>query len=155
LDRRRPVETGATQSGTQNGGNHTEQHEPRSALLPNGCHLLGRAGRGSSSFSWGDEMSKTTKNRKSYRNGDPITLACGCDGCSPSMVNGILCHETGCPDAWRDDVRECDWCGRDFAQEERTQRFCDESCAAAYHGRDLCEDWDKIIEEEEAELQDA
>ena len=47
--------------------------------------------------------------RKAYRNGDPIELSCGCNGCSPSMINGVLCHEQGCPDAWRDKaVEECD-----------------------------------------------
>jgi len=41
--------------------------------------------------------------RKNYNNGDEISLKQnGCDGCSPSMINGVLCHETGCPDAWRD-----------------------------------------------------
>lgn len=41
--------------------------------------------------------------RSTYRNGDSIGLAWnGCDGCSPSMIQGVFCHETGCPDAWRD-----------------------------------------------------
>ncbi len=41
--------------------------------------------------------------RTTYRNGDPIDLKHnGCDGCDPCMINGIFCHETGCPDAWRD-----------------------------------------------------
>lgn len=41
--------------------------------------------------------------RSTYRNGDPIGLIhCGCDSCNPSMINGALCHEHGCPDAWRD-----------------------------------------------------
>ena len=71
--------------------------------------------------------------RKTYRNGDSIGLqACGCDGCSPSMVNGHLIHEAGCPDAWRDFKRECKWCGSEFYPREAGQRFCDEDCAAAY-----------------------
>ena len=42
--------------------------------------------------------------RTRYRNGDPIGLkANGCDGCSPVRVNYTLCHEAGCPDAWRDE----------------------------------------------------
>lgn len=41
--------------------------------------------------------------RTRYRNGDPIRLQhCGCDGCNVGTVNGKLCHETGCPEAWRD-----------------------------------------------------
>ncbi len=70
--------------------------------------------------------------RTHYRNGDSITLG-GCDGCNPMMIQGVLCHETGCPDAWRDSTVECPWCGQDFTPEERYQRFCDESCAEAYN----------------------
>jgi hypothetical protein len=51
--------------------------------------------------------------RANYRNGDPIDLKHnGCDGCSPAMVNGTLCHERGCPDAWRDSAQ---------SEEEATQ----------------------------------
>ena len=53
--------------------------------------------RRSSSTSWSLPM------REHYNNGDPIDLKHnGCDGCSPSMINGVLVHERGCPDAWRD-----------------------------------------------------
>ncbi len=63
--------------------------------------------------------------RTTYRNGAPIGLeAHGCDGCSPARINGTLCHETGCPDAWRDAARECDWCGIDFAPEDRHAKNC-------------------------------
>jgi hypothetical protein len=51
--------------------------------------------------------------RTHYRNGDEIGLQyCGCDGCSPCMVDGVLCHEHGCPDAWRDYPQQDD--GEDF-----------------------------------------
>ena len=62
--------------------------------------------------------------RTNYRNGDEISLSCGCDGCSPSMINGVLCHEGGCPDAWRDRAVACFECGCDFYQTERYQRTC-------------------------------
>jgi hypothetical protein len=72
--------------------------------------------------------------RTHYRNGDEISLkTTGCDGCSPSYVNGHLCHEQGCPDAWRDDSRECKWCGSHFRPQEREQWFCDEACAESYN----------------------
>lgn len=48
--------------------------------------------------------------RERYRNGDPIGLN-NCDGCNPSNINGVLCHETGCPHAWKDYPRECMECG--------------------------------------------
>ena len=63
--------------------------------------------------------------RTHYRNGDEITLH-GCDGCSPSMINGVLCHETGCPEAWRDHTVSCFECGCEFRPSERYQRVCDD-----------------------------
>ena len=63
--------------------------------------------------------------RTHYANGDEITLACGCDGCNPSMVNGVLCHEHGCPEAWRDVAKECDECGGEFyAETPPNQKMC-------------------------------
>lgn len=64
--------------------------------------------------------------RNTYRNGDPISLLCGCNGCNPSIVNGVLCHERGCPDAWRDQSVECCECGCEFFPAERHQRVCEE-----------------------------
>jgi hypothetical protein len=67
--------------------------------------------------------------RTHYKNGDEVGLtACGCDGCSPSMVNGVLCHEQGCPDAWKDKMRKCLECGCSFYPTSREQLLCDPSC---------------------------
>ena len=49
-------------------------------------------------------------------------------------INGHPCHETGCPEAWRNDARECEWCGACFTPEERYQVACDHSCYVAYSG---------------------
>lgn len=57
-----------------------------------------------------------------------------CQSCEALMINGVYCHETGCPDAWRDEVRKCKWCGSEFNPENPEQRWCDWSCVAAYHG---------------------
>lgn len=62
--------------------------------------------------------------RTHYRNGDEISLSCGCDGCSPSMINGTLCHEHGCSEAWRDYRVECFECGDMFFPESRDHRIC-------------------------------
>ena len=73
--------------------------------------------------------------RLRYRNGDDIGLAaCGCDGCTPSSINGTLCHEQGCPDARRDRKGYCPWCGQAYYPTEPGNRFCDDDCASAYHG---------------------
>jgi hypothetical protein len=57
-----------------------------------------------------------------------------CDSCQLVNINGIPCHEIGCPDAWKDEVRECNECGCDFTPQFKTQDFCDESCANSFYG---------------------
>lgn len=57
----------------------------------------------------------------------------GCSSCSPSTINGVFCHEEGCPDEWKDEVRECKWCGTEFKPEEAGQKFCDDSCYRSYN----------------------
>lgn len=49
-----------------------------------------------------------------------------CNSCRVLYINGIRCHEHGCPDAWLDQTRECSECGCDFAPETRYQTVCDE-----------------------------
>lgn len=55
-----------------------------------------------------------------------------CDSCEALRINGVLCHELGCPDAWKNAIRTCKWCGRDFKPEFRGQEFCQEDCNEAY-----------------------
>ena len=59
----------------------------------------------------------------------PVT----CESCELLVINNIICHETGCPDAWKDETRICTWCGRHFKPEDRNQEFCDSACAESYH----------------------
>jgi len=56
-----------------------------------------------------------------------------CESCDCLFINGIKCHEIGCPDAWKDYKRECKWCGREFQPEDKNQQFCNESCAESYY----------------------
>ncbi len=63
-----------------------------------------------------------------------------CQSCQVLRINGVLCHETGCPDSWRTEVRECRECGSEFRPESRAQHCCDDSCAAAYAGLDYADD---------------
>ena len=57
-----------------------------------------------------------------------------CQSCEALTINGVLCHEQGCPDSWRDEVRECAWCGCDFQPEEKYQECCSDSCYNIYIG---------------------
>ncbi|NOQ21620.1 MAG: hypothetical protein GQ565_03075 [Candidatus Aegiribacteria sp.] len=67
--------------------------------------------------------------RTHYKNGDEISLHCGCDSCNPDMINGVLCHEHGCPDAWRDQKIACFSCGCAFYSREPGLRYCSLECA--------------------------
>ena len=55
-----------------------------------------------------------------------------CPSCETARINGILCHEQGCPDAWRSYRRECQWCGSEFLPEDRDQTCCSDECAESY-----------------------
>ena len=57
-----------------------------------------------------------------------------CNACDAVQINGLVCHEHGCPDKWKTETRECKWCGSEFKPEDREQRFCDDECAEAYYG---------------------
>lgn len=50
------------------------------------------------------------RKRSRYKNGDYIYLHTGCNSCTPSRINGVLCHESGCPDAWKDKRLICEEC---------------------------------------------
>jgi hypothetical protein len=54
-----------------------------------------------------------------------------CKSCEVLYINGVKCHETGCPDAWHDDLRECKWCGGQFRPDDQYQRYCDNDCYRA------------------------
>lgn len=55
-----------------------------------------------------------------------------CTQCVAVSVNGVPCHEAGCPDAWRDYARLCNECGCTFTPGSRFHVTCPD-CV-----RDLC-----------------
>lgn len=57
-----------------------------------------------------------------------------CDSCELARINGLICHETGCPNAWQGYLRECKWCGALFRPKEKYHSCCCTSCARSYHG---------------------
>lgn len=57
-----------------------------------------------------------------------------CDHCDLVRINGIRCHETGCPAAWRDETRECKECGSPFEPDDRRQVFCSVECYGSHWG---------------------
>ena len=56
-----------------------------------------------------------------------------CKACEIMCINGVRCHEHGCPESWKDEVRLCKWCGQKFKPEFDYQECCEKSCAEAYH----------------------
>lgn len=57
-----------------------------------------------------------------------------CIACDCLFINGLKCHEIGCPEAWKEREIECKWCGSKFLPEEKGQKFCSEDCAESYNG---------------------
>jgi hypothetical protein len=63
-----------------------------------------------------------------------------CDQCNAMMLQGVACHETGCPNSWKHPATDepypidCVWCGRPFTPETKDDRFCDDSCAESFYG---------------------
>lgn len=49
-----------------------------------------------------------------------------CDSCEALMINGVYCHETGCPNAWMGKKKHCFQCGFDFVPEYRFQAICED-----------------------------
>lgn len=76
-----------------------------------------------------------------------------CQSCEALTINGILCHESGCPDAWKDKKYKCKECGCEFEPEEKGQEYCSEHCNAMYLGYfcdcDLCQE---IFDEADEEM---
>lgn len=61
-----------------------------------------------------------------------------CNQCEALTINGVYCHEHGCPNKHLDSKgkpypKECKWCGAEFIPEDK-EDFCDISCADSYHG---------------------
>jgi hypothetical protein len=63
----------------------------------------------------------------------------GCDQCEVLSINGVACHETGCPRAHIDPAtgrfytRRCRWCDNEFTPTERGQTMCDVNCSIAFY----------------------
>lgn len=70
-----------------------------------------------------------------------------CSQCEMARINGIRCHETGCPESWRDEVRSCENCGSRFKPESKGDRFCDGGCYASFYGLETDDDDDASSEE--------
>jgi hypothetical protein len=47
-----------------------------------------------------------------------------CNSCQLLRINGIVCHEIGCPDSWRDYPVDCFECGCEFIRESSRDRVC-------------------------------
>lgn len=62
-----------------------------------------------------------------------------CTQCEQLRINGVVCHETGCPEAWRDEIRECRECGTEFTPAARHIAFCCKGCLTSHYGMDCPE----------------
>lgn len=61
-----------------------------------------------------------------------------CDQCELMTINGVICHETGCPNDWINPATgqgfetECVWCGGVFTPVFRGEKCCCNDCAHTY-----------------------
>ena len=75
-----------------------------------------------------------------FGSGDPFWLPSKaletwepCHSCNMLRINGVVTHETGCPDAWRDEIRECKECGSEFLPTEQRLVCCCDICMVTYN----------------------
>jgi hypothetical protein len=52
-----------------------------------------------------------------------------CESCDSITIQGVFCHEKGCPDAWKNHPVKCFECGFDFIPEEKGDRTCPDCIA--------------------------
>lgn len=75
-----------------------------------------------------------------------------CHSCEMLRINGTVTHEIGCPDAWRDEVRECKNCGEKFLPTEQGQDCCSHICMVTYNNFSCdCEICQSPIEDDPVE----
>jgi hypothetical protein len=53
-----------------------------------------------------------------------LTTAIVCYDCDAAMIQGVFCHESGCPSSWRDVRRECRVCGYGFKPAAQAETVC-------------------------------
>ena len=51
-----------------------------------------------------------------------------CQSCNAVSINGLYCHELGCSDSYKTEVRVCFFCGQEFTPEFKTQKECNQDC---------------------------
>lgn len=56
-----------------------------------------------------------------------------CKSCEALIINGVYCHEIGCPDSYTTETRECKWCGQEFRPESQWQTCCCDDCHESYY----------------------
>ena len=52
------------------------------------------------------------------------------------MINGLFCHESGCPTAWKHQKVACKECGCDFIRESKNQCNCPD-CTRDFNDEEL------------------
>lgn len=62
-----------------------------------------------------------------------------CNQCEVLYINGVKCHETGCPEAYKDTTKECFWCGAKFTPEHKHDRYCSVECYCIDNGIEYTE----------------
>jgi len=62
-----------------------------------------------------------------------------CDQCQLVSIQGVVCHEQGCPKDWVDPETgegysvECGWCGERFAPYRKDETCCSDDCYSHFN----------------------
>jgi hypothetical protein len=65
---------------------------------------------------------------------NPVYKHVKCDQCEILVINNVICHERGCINAFKDELRECKECGNEFSPDNDNQNFCSDYCHDIYYG---------------------
>ena len=57
-----------------------------------------------------------------------------CDSCQILAINGVACHEQGCPNGHKNKTADCKECGRTFRLKHNGQTLCSNKCHREYYG---------------------
>lgn len=80
-----------------------------------------------------------------------------CNSCNASYVKwgnlSAVVHERGCPEAHKDQIRECKECGCEFTPDHNGQEFCSDHCYCMHWNLQCdCEFCEEIALENEEDL---
>lgn len=73
--------------------------------------------------SLGGEIGEIERAAERHKREQQLNALEFCDQCAAATIQGVPCHETGCPNAWKT-PRQCTCCGETFTPPTPHSRWC-------------------------------